>query len=187
MPHQRITEDTKTRIIEAFEQEEDYIDVARLLHVKRSSAYSIVRRYQENGIVVRLRGGARHIKVDDDMRDCLIDIVERNPAFTLEQINNELQNILPNKLHISLPTVAKILDGQLIRMNKLEDAPSDRNSNATKTSRKDYAQWYMQNAMNANVIFVDECSFNLHTRRTQGRVRIGQRAVRQVVASRGKN
>jgi hypothetical protein len=148
MPHQRITEDTKTRIIEAFEQEEDYIEVARLLHV-------------------------RHIKVDDDMRDCLIDIIERNPAFTLEQINNELQNILPNKPHISLPTVAKILDGQLIRMKKLEDAPSDRNSNATKTSRRDYAQWYMQNAMNANVIFIDECGFNLHTRRMRGRARIG--------------
>ena len=70
----------------AFNNEEDYIDVARILGVKRTTAYGIIRRHQEDGAIVRPRGGARVVKVDDEIKNCLIEIVERNAAFTLKQV-----------------------------------------------------------------------------------------------------
>jgi len=207
MPYNRISEETKRQIVAAYNNEEDYIDVARILGVKRTTAYGIIRRHQEHGAVVRPRGGARVIKVDDEMKNCVVEIVEEHAAFTLKQvicftllkvisleiilmfhvqINEELQVRLPNKPNIHISTLAKALDGMLVRLKKLEDAPIDRNSPATKELRREYATWFMQNA-NANFIFVDECGFNLFTARTRGRARINQRAVRQVTSSKGKN
>lgn len=186
MPYQRISEETKRQIVAAFDREEDYVEVARILGVKRTSAYGIVRRYQVDNVIVRDRGGARLVKMDDDMRNCLSGIVEENPAFTLKQLNEEMQVRLPNKPHVHNSTVSMALDGMLIRIKKLEQAPAERNSVTTKESRRNYADWLMQN-VNANFIFVDECGFNLFTARTRGRAANGRRAVRQVAASKGKN
>ncbi len=86
MPYGRISEETKWQIVAAFNREEDYIEVARILGVKRTTAYGIVRRHQENGAIVRPRGGARLVKVDEDMKNCLVEIVEENAAFTLQQV-----------------------------------------------------------------------------------------------------
>ncbi len=44
-----------------------------------------------------------------------------------------------------------------------------------------------ETARNTNLVYVDECGFNLFTRRTRGRALVGQRAVRQVAGSRGQN
>ena len=186
MDYNRISEETKRRIVTAFGDEEDYIEVARILGVKRTTAYGIVRRFQEHGAIVRPRGGARVAKVDNEMRNCMLQIVEENAAFTLNQIKERLQMRLPNKPHIHISTIAATLDGMLVRIKKLEDAPIDRNSPATKESRREYATWFMQN-QGQNFIFVDECGFNLFMARTRGRARINQRAVRQVTSSRGKN
>ena len=59
MPYQRISEVIKTSIIEALERDEDFYEVARLLNVKRTTAHGIIKRWQEHGVVVRPRGGAR--------------------------------------------------------------------------------------------------------------------------------
>ena len=45
----------------------------------------------------------------------------------------------------------------------------------------------LQEGVNQNLVFVDEAGFNLYIRRTRGRASIGQRAVRQMAGSRGKN
>ena len=168
---------------------QDYLQIAEVLGIKRTTAWAIVQRYLRDGAVVRPRGGRRDAvqKVDDEMTDTLVEIVGLFPAFTLRQINTELQTRLPNKPRIGLSTVCKVLDAQLITTKKLEDAPAERNSDATKTSRYEYAQWMLQYGVNRNLVFVDEAGFNLYTRRTRGRAARGQRAVRQAAGNRGRN
>ena len=70
MPYQNVPTSKKQRIIDAFERLENYIEAGRLLGVKRTTAYGIARRWNENGVVERPRGGLRQqrIKVDDEMR-----------------------------------------------------------------------------------------------------------------------
>ena len=55
--------------------------------------------------------------------------------ITLKQINAHLRQELPQKPPISISTLAAILDRQLITMKKLDDAPVERNSLATKEKR----------------------------------------------------
>ena len=58
MPYQQISEDAKRRIIAAYENDEDYVLTAGLLNVSRPAACQMVRRYLDDGQVVRPRGGA---------------------------------------------------------------------------------------------------------------------------------
>ena len=160
-----------------------------MLGVKRTAAWAIIRRVLENGFVVRPRGGFRQeaSKVDEEMKNTIVAIVEEHATFTLLQVKNELQVRLPEKPAISIATIIKFLDGQLMRMKILEDAPIERNSAATKQARQRYAQWMMEEGMNRHLVFVDEAGFNLHTRRTRGRAHVGERAVRQIAGCSGSN
>ena len=189
MPYNKISEADKRRIVEAHDREEDYFEVARVLGVARTTAWAIIRRYQLHNEVIRPRGGRRNeaIKMDDDMRECLVNIVRDYPAFTLTQINAELRARLPAKPHVSVSSVVRALDGQLISSKKLEDVPAERNSVATKVARRAYAEWFLAEGVNSILVYVDEAGFNLFTRRTRGRAHVGERAIRQVGGCRGRN
>ena len=170
MPYQKITDAVKTSIVEAFQRDEDYLEAARLLNVKRTTAHGIIRRFQETGVIVRPRGGARvaRKKIDDEMKNAAAMIVEDYPGFTLKQINQELRRRQPQKPHISISFLACMFDGQLIKLKKLEDAPIERNSPVTKEQRRLYATWLVEEGVNMNIIYVDECGFDLFTRLTRG-------------------
>ena len=59
----------------------------------------------------RSRGGANHFRVDDEMRNCLNDIINENCLLTLAQINRELRQCLPRKPAIHECPVARTLKG----------------------------------------------------------------------------
>ena len=187
MPRTRISEADKVRLVRAFNDGGDYLELARALGIKRGTAWAIVNRAMaRDGVVTLPRGGRRRVKVDDDIRRCLAHIVEENPIFTLLQLKAELEAQLPTKPLISTSTIARCLEGQLIVMKKIEDAPRERNSESTKESRKAYAEWLLNIGLQQEIIFIDEAGINLWTRRTRGRAPRGQRAVRVVHGRRGK-
>ena len=78
------------------------------------------------------------------MRCELEMIVNENLAFTLAQINTALRQRLPRKPHISRTVLADTLKAALLVIKKLEDCPAERNSEATKLQRKEYAEWILQ-------------------------------------------
>ena len=58
------------------DEEEDYLVVADTLGVNRSTARGIVARYiREVRIQERPRGGRNNVRVDEEMRDCLEEII----------------------------------------------------------------------------------------------------------------
>ena len=87
------------RIVCAFEDEaENYLLVADTLGVNRSTARGIVARYiRERRIRERPRGGRNNVLVDDEMKQCLENIINENCVLTLSQINGELRRRLPAK------------------------------------------------------------------------------------------
>ena len=61
--------------------------MAATIGVNRSTARSIVARYVREGrIAERPRGGANNVRVDDEMRECLNDIVNENCLLTLAKL-----------------------------------------------------------------------------------------------------
>ena len=98
MPRYQKNSEVDKRLYDAYNRGEDYLDLARLLGIKRTMAWSIIKRADENdGQVCRPRGGARRVstKVTDDMRQAAVDIVNEHPEFTLDQINAELRRHYP--------------------------------------------------------------------------------------------
>ena len=91
----RIAFEHRERIARVFEDvNEDYLIVA--LGVNRSTARSIVLKYVREGkIAERPHGGPNHVRVDNEMRDCLNEILNKNCLLTLMQVNQELRRRLP--------------------------------------------------------------------------------------------
>ena len=79
--------------------------VAATMGVNRSTARSIVARYLREGrITERPRGGANHVRVDDEMRNYLNEILKENCLLILVQINQELNSVFQeNRQSITAP------------------------------------------------------------------------------------
>ena len=187
MPRQRISNGDKDRLIQAHQRGEDYVELARQLEIKRSTAYSIVRRSTEPPRP-NTWGGRRRTKMDHEMRTTLQEIVEEHPSYTVDQINHELRLRLPDKPHIQRTTLNTALIGQLLVLKKLEDSPAERNTNETKTRRRDFANWLLNDGIQRQeLVYIDEADINLYCSRTRSRAPVGQRAVRVVNGRRGRN
>ena len=72
-------------------------ETAKLLGINWKTAWGIIRRNQLYGHANRLRGGPRNCKVDQEMINHMVAIVEDHPEYTLGQINAKLHFALPNK------------------------------------------------------------------------------------------
>ena len=185
----RISLEHRERIVRGFEdEEEDYLVVADTLGENRSTARGIVARYiREVRIQERPRGGRNNVRVDEEMRDCLEEIINENCLLTLARINGELRRWLPLKPQIHDRTVARTLDGMLFRVKLARPLPADRNRPDVTNKRVDYATWFMNHAVVRHCVFVDECGYNIWTARSHGRARQGERAYLQVCGQRGRN
>lgn len=172
----------KTRLIQAHEDGRDYLELATELGVKRNTAYRIVWRYlRREKEHDRKRGGSRRQKVDQEMVAVLVEFIEDQPSSTLKELKSRLEERMPQKPIVSLSTIARMLDGQLITVKLLRDIPCQRNRADIKLARQNYANWFLQEGMHARCIFIDECGFNAWTRRSNGRSRQGHRAYRLVL------
>ena len=186
--YSKINIDDKRRIYESYVGGEDYIDAARQLNVKRTTAYNIVKRAEQNhGEIIRPRGGQRQAKVTDTMRAVVRAVVEDHPDFTIRNINRELRSRLPQSPAVSQTTISGILDGLLITTKELEDAPAERNSDRTKQQRHAFATCPMHEVQETEFIFIDEAGINIWTKRTRDRAMRGRRAARVVQGRRGPN
>ena len=60
----------------------------------------MARYIREARIRERPRGGRNNVRVDDEMRHCLEEIINENCLLTLTQVNHELRRRLPVKPEI---------------------------------------------------------------------------------------
>lgn len=190
--YQRISKADKIRLVRAFRNNEDYQLLADQLGIKRPTARKIVSRAMrlENPEAVgdTQRGGAHNVKVDDEMRNVISDIIGENSASTLSTINNELRRRLPLKPTISISHLSQVCHGMFFTVKKLDACPAARNRQDVKDNRKEYARWFLEIANRSpRVVYIDESGFNIWTQRSRGRARIGERAIRTINSQRGEN
>ena len=212
----RVPDDVKRRLIAAVEDNaEDYVVVARTLGLNPSTARSVLLRHRAGHGVEDARGGRRQatVKLTPEVVQLVVEMVERQPDITLKVIKDNLEVAVPPVM-VSVTSISRALDGQLITTKKLQDCPVQRNSVRIKRDRAVYAAWYLAQGKHSfqlfckymyitlhvhhvsvekpvdaqnTLIFVDESCFNIFTRRTRGRAALGQPAVRQLNFDRGAN
>ena len=75
----------------------------------------------------------------------------------------------------------------LITLKLSQDVVSQRNSQQVITQRHDYATWLLENGIQGKLVYLDECGFNLWTKRSFRRSPRGSRVPRVVNNQRGSN
>ena len=119
--------------------------VANTLGVHRSTARGIVGTYvRESRVEERPRGGRNNTKDDDEMRACLNEIVNENCLVTLNRINQEVRRRHAAKPQVHDRTIARALDGMLIRCKIARPAlPAERNRPDVIEKRVEHANWLL--------------------------------------------
>ena len=87
---QTISREDKLRLIRARRNGEDYLHVADVLRIKRSTARSILCRALKEDDPEELEerpSGVNNIKVDEEMRTTMSEILDRNPTITLQNLH----------------------------------------------------------------------------------------------------
>lgn len=188
-----VTNTDRERLVNAYENGDNFIVLADQLEINRDTARSIIRVWMNEGRTNRLDMGGRrdgNTKVDDEMIGCILAIVQEKPFTTLTKLNEDLQERLPDKPHITISTIARHLQDQLITLKiagKDADVPFRRNTAQTKEVRYQYAIWLTNIPINHKIVYIDESGFNLYQRRTQGRAPRGEAVHREIENSRGRN
>ena len=126
--------------------------------------------------------------VDDEMRQCLEEIINENCFLTLSQINGEFRRKVPAKPLIHDRTrLLEIFEEMLFRVKLVRPVPADRNRRDILQRRQEYGNWFMNTAIMRHCVFIDECGYNIWTARNHGRAKQGRRAYRQICGQRGRN
>lgn len=181
--HATVSNSDRDRIIKAADRGDDFVELARQLGVKRSTAYTIVR----SGRAQKLpKGGAKRFKWDGEMQAHVLGLIQANPLITLKEMNANLRQQLPEKPHVTEKTISVKLDGALYTTKLARDLPADRNSPRVIESRREFCEWLCSvDVVSGYKIFIDEFGFNTWMRRSIGRSRRGERVYRQVATQKG--
>ena len=93
-----VSEDDRRRLTECYSSREDLVTLAHSLHIKRTTAYSIIRRFQATGEVGRgPAAGGRKSKIDQESIDFIVSLIEANPCITLREMRSSLLEIFISK------------------------------------------------------------------------------------------
>lgn len=187
MPGQRISQVDRDRLINAYIEGRDYIELAENLNINIRSAYRIIRQFKTTNKRHALpSGGHAPRKITSEFSEELVNFVESKPTATLEEMRSFLME-RHEGLSISTTTIMRHLDGALMTLKLCRTVPFQWNSQDVKTERREFAQWMMTTGVLSQLVYTDECGFNVWTARNHGRSAKGCRAVRMVDGQRGRN
>ena len=92
----------RERLITAFDGGREHLHLAAAMDMNNSTDCSMIARHQQCLPVARPRAGRRaeQVLLTDDVVARIVDIVERNPAFTLHQL---FYSGAAGRTHFSVP------------------------------------------------------------------------------------
>jgi len=187
---QTVSSDLRQRFI-AFAFSNPHVAIssaARTFGLAKSTANNILRRHETAGsLSIGSRGGATHFKITAAATEALTRWLEESPDTTLQALCDRLLTEL--SISVSKQSVSKILTKLGITIKLLRAIPVSRNCPETLQARLEYGHKFLNDAPadRKNIIWVDECGFNLHIRRKYGRSRRGEHATITVPNGRGRN
>ena len=124
--------------------------------------------------------------VDDEVGQCLQDIINEKCVLTQSQINGELKSRLPAKRLIHDRTVAPNLEGMLFRVKLVRPVLADRtNMMFCKEGKKMETGSSIMPLCATMFLSMSAVTASQWTARNHGRERQGMRAYRQVCDQRG--
>ena len=105
----KISTETKQRILDAANSGEDFVILAKILNVNRSTAYNIDKRGRPNNLP---KGNSNAKKIDDEIIEYAVTELEKNCLLTLKELNSKIREHFPLKRPFTDQTLSRVLDGQ---------------------------------------------------------------------------
>ncbi|CAH8558946.1 unnamed protein product [Dicrocoelium dendriticum] len=181
----RHSREVKNVVLKAYEEGDDWKQVACILKVNVKTCRNWIRAYESTETVGQ-HGGVRRRALGESHVDCLVEWVSAEPTVTLELLRLRLKAEF--EVSVSTSTVSRYLDGRLITMKKLHTIPESMNTLENKKRRRSFVLQLMDYEVEGRQpVWIDETNFNLFCSRTRGRSRRGSRAQCTVANSRGPN
>ena len=139
-----------------------------------STASGILRRYESRGTTnALLKGGARNFKINQAALNVIEIWANERPDITIRQIKERLA--IEDTIFVTEGAICVALIKHGLTIKILRTIPISKNCTETIQARFEYAQMFLNEAPadRRNVVWIDECGFNLHIRRKFGRSRRG--------------
>ena len=107
------------------------------------------------------RGGPNNAKVDEEMRQCLNEIIDDKCLRIFAQINQQLRRRLPAKPFIHDRTVGKILVVLLFTAKRVRPLPVEKNQPDFIQKRFDYASKFGNDVVAKHCVLISQYSYKL--------------------------
>ena len=180
----KISTETKQRILDAANSGEDFFILAKILNVNRSTAYNIVKRGRPNSLP---KGNSNAKKIDDEIIEYAVTELEKM-SFDIEGTQFKNRGAFSAEKTIYRPDTFSCFGLPMLYRETCRDSPAERNTPEFLEARREFAKWLMSpNIITMKKIYIDEFGCNIHTRRSQGRAKTGERAYRTVSGQKGPN
>ena len=187
--NQKITDDSRERIVLAYLAGRTATEIAEFMSFKRQTVESIISQYLERGTFLqKKKGGFVAPKLTNQMIDHIQELIDINAAISLRKIK---ENLFENfNVSISTTSIAKYIKGFKYSLKRLELQPERRNNEENIVERRIYALKFLElqaEYSEPNIIFIDETGFNVSMRTSRGRSAVGTPAVLVVPQIRSRN
>ena len=128
MPKKQTSIQDKGRNYEAHKRGEDAILLGRHLGIKEHTVRAIIKTISaRNGKLSVRQGGSHHCKITSEMKNKVEEIISENCTLSLREINEQLQNALPNEEKVSIKSIERMLDGMFYTIKNTIIHPYERN------------------------------------------------------------
>ena len=139
MKYNKISPNDRKRVIDAFNNEDDWKTVAKTLGINLSTATTWIQNKQETP----KKKGGRISKKTPEVVLLLLTELEKNVSLTLIELKRIIfQNL---GLDVSINTIKNWLDGELITVKNVRTSIDNMNKQENKIKRADYmAEFFHQ-------------------------------------------
>ena len=155
--YRRVSDNDRNHIIQTYGSCEDFLTTARHLGINRTTAYQIIRRYQNQGEdqegVIRIPG--RKTNLSSEAIDFLVSIIDSTSTITIQEMNQTLRDIFIHEPHVCDSTITRALQCELITLKLCENVPENRKAEHVNEAMATYAHDMYARHLVEDRIFID--------------------------------
>ena len=159
--YKKHNEVAKQKLLDACNQGSDWKTVAITHDIPIRTAQRII---SSGRVRNKPRGGTRKRKLDENMKQKLIQMLESNGTLTLREMSSAMMREFG--IRVTPQCIAYNLNGMCFTLKTVREEPTAMNSEANIEKRKVFCQKLREAKRSENIIvYLDETNFNIHCSR----------------------
>ena len=182
MKYNKISPSDRMRVVDAFNNEEDWKSLCKTLGINVKTAST----WFEKKVEIPKKKGGKISKKSPEIIASLLAKIEENASTTLLELKTLVFRDF--NLDVTINTIKNWLDAELISVKNIIGKIVNMNSPENKVKRANYiTEFFQHRAEGRTFVWIDETNFNLYCKRKEGCSKVGTRASIVMPACKGAN